>query len=48
MNTQQAPKAPRVMKESKNKIRVEFEDRTPFLTRMKNKIFSMYFLSILE
>lgn len=32
------------MKESKNKIRVEFEDRTPFLTRMKNKIFSMYFL----
>ena len=41
-NTQKAPK---VMKESKNKIRVEFEDRTPFWERMKAKIFSVYFLT---
>ena len=32
-----------VKKESKNKIRVEFEDRTPWLQRMKLKIFNMYF-----
>ncbi|MBQ9120967.1 MAG: carbohydrate ABC transporter permease [Clostridia bacterium] len=32
-----------VKKESKNKIRVEF-DRTPWLVRMKTKIFNMYFL----
>lgn len=41
-NTQSAPK---VMKESKNKIRVEFDDRTPFWQRMKSKIFSVYFLT---
>ncbi|MBQ9736205.1 MAG: carbohydrate ABC transporter permease [Clostridia bacterium] len=41
-NTQKAPK---VMRESKNRIRVEFEDRTPFWQRMKSKIFSMYFLT---
>ena len=41
-NTQKAPK---VMKESKNKIRVEFEDRTPLLERLKAKIFSVYFLT---
>lgn len=40
----QMQKAPKVMKESKNRIRVEFEDRTPWLERMKNKVFSVYFL----
>jgi multiple sugar transport system permease protein len=35
---------PKITKESKNKIRVEFEDRTPLLERLKAKIFSMYFL----
>ncbi|MBP3436831.1 MAG: carbohydrate ABC transporter permease [Clostridia bacterium] len=34
----------KVMKESKNKIRVEFEDRTPFWERLKKKVFSVYFL----
>lgn len=43
MNTQQAPKAPRVMKESKNKIRVDFE-RTPLLTRIKAKYLTPKFL----
>ena len=38
-------KAPKVMKESKNRIRVEFEDRTPLLERLKSKIFSVYFLT---
>lgn len=42
MNTQQAPKAPRIMKESKNKIRVEFE-RTPLWTRIKSKYLSSKF-----
>ena len=41
-NTQKAPK---IMKESKNKIRVEFEDRTPLMERLKAKIFSVYFLT---
>lgn len=41
-NTQKAPK---IMKESKNKIRVEFEDRTPWKERLKAKIFSVYFLT---
>ena len=41
-NTQKAPK---IMKESKNKIRVEFEDRTPLKERLKAKIFSVYFLT---
>lgn len=40
MNAQQAPK---VTKETKNKIRVEFE-RTPLLERLKTKYLSMYFL----
>ena len=43
MNSQQAPKAPRVMKESKNKIRVEFE-RTPLLERLKSKYLTLNFL----
>ena len=43
MNSQQAPQAPRVMKESKNKIRVEFE-RTPLKQRLKAKFLSMNFL----
>ncbi|MCI8389026.1 MAG: carbohydrate ABC transporter permease [Clostridiales bacterium] len=43
MNSQQVPKAPRVMKESKNKIRVEFE-RTPLKERLKSKFLSMRFL----
>ena len=34
---------PVVKRETKNKIRVEFEDRTPWLQRMKAKIFNMYF-----
>jgi multiple sugar transport system permease protein len=40
MNAQNAPK---VKKESKNKIRVEFE-RTPLLERIKSKYLSMFFL----
>ncbi len=44
MNSQQAPKAPRVMKESKNKIRVEFE-RTPLLERLKSKYLTLNFLT---
>ncbi len=43
MNSQQATKAPRVMKESKNKIRVEFE-RTPLLERLKSKYLTLNFL----
>lgn len=37
--------APRVTKESKNKIRVEFEGRTPLLERLKSKFLSTYFLT---
>jgi len=37
--------APKVLKESKNKIRVEFEDKTPLLVRLRKKVFSMYFLT---
>jgi multiple sugar transport system permease protein len=37
--------APKVLKESKRRIRVDFEDRTPFWQRMKSKIFSVYFLT---
>ena len=37
-NTQTAPK---VMKETKNKIRVDFE-RTPLLERLKAKLINMY------
>lgn len=44
MNSQQAPQAPRVMKESKNKIRVEFE-RTPLKERLKAKFINLHFLT---
>ena len=44
MDAHKAPEMPIVTKESKNKIRVEFEGRTPFWTRMRKKIFSTYFL----
>ena len=37
--------APKVLKESKRRIRVDFEDRTPLLQRLKSKIFSVYFLT---
>ena len=40
MNSEQ--QAPRVMKESKNKIRVEFE-RTPLKERLKAKFLNMNF-----
>ena len=40
MNAQQAPK---VTRETKNKIRVDFE-RTPLLQRLKAKYLSLYFL----
>ena len=42
MNSEQ--QAPRVMKESKNKIRVEFE-RTPLKERLKGKYLTMNFLT---
>ena len=42
MNSQQTQNAPRVMKESKNKIRVEFE-RTPLKERLKSKFLNMNF-----
>ncbi len=42
MNSQQTSNAPRVMKESKNKIRVEFE-RTPLKERLKAKFLNMNF-----
>lgn len=41
--SKQMPSAPKVRKESKNKIRVEFE-RTPFWQRFKAKFISAYFL----
>ena len=44
MDAKNVPQMPRVTKESKNKIRIEMEDRTPFWTRMRMKIFSTYFL----
>ena len=44
MDAKNIPQMPRVKKESKNKIRIEMEDRTPFWTRMRKKVFSMYFL----
>ncbi len=43
MNAQNADQKPRVMRESKNKIRVEFE-RTPLKQRLKEKFLSMTFL----
>ncbi|MBQ8552112.1 MAG: carbohydrate ABC transporter permease [Clostridia bacterium] len=42
MNSQQTSNAPRVMKESKNKIRVEFE-RTPLKDRLKARFLNMNF-----
>ena len=39
----QAPNAPKIKRESKNKIRVEF-DRTPLLERLRSKFLSLYFL----
>ena len=44
MNAQNMDKKPVVKRESKNKIRVEF-DRTPLKDRLKAKIFNFYFLS---
>lgn len=44
MDAKKVPEMPRIKKESKNKIRIEMEDRTPFWTRMRAKIFSAYFL----
>ncbi len=43
MNSQQTKNAPRVMKESKNKIRVDFE-RTPLKDRLKAKFLNMNFV----
>ena len=43
MDAQNMQKAPTIMKESKNKIRVDFE-RTPLKERLKAKFFSMFFL----
>ncbi len=43
MNSQQTQNAPRVMKESKNKIRVDFE-RTPLKERLKSKFLNMNFV----
>lgn len=43
MNSQQTQNAPRVMKESKNKIRVEFE-RTPLKERIKAKFLNGNFI----
>lgn len=44
MDAQNTSSAPRVKKESKNKIRVEF-DRTPLKDRLKAKFLNFYFLS---
>ncbi|MBQ8475008.1 MAG: carbohydrate ABC transporter permease [Clostridia bacterium] len=41
--TNQATNATKIKKESKNKIRVEFE-RTPLLERLKSKFLNMYFV----
>lgn len=43
MDAQNMQKTPTVMKESKNKIKVEFE-RTPLKDRLKAKFLSMYFV----
>ncbi len=43
MNSQQTQTTPRVMKESKNKIRVDFE-RTPLKDRLKAKFLNMNFI----
>ncbi len=43
MNAQNTEKKPVIKRETKNKIRVEF-DRTPFKQRFKEKFLSLYFL----
>ena len=43
MNAQNSLDKPKVMKESKNKIRVDFE-RTPLKERLKAKFLSLFFL----
>ncbi|MBO7273428.1 MAG: hypothetical protein J6V22_01090, partial [Clostridia bacterium] len=43
MNVQNIEQKPAVKRETKNKIRVEF-DRTPLKERLKAKFFSFYFL----
>ena len=44
MDAQNIQSAPVITKETKNKIRVEFE-RTPLIERLKTKFISMYFLT---
>ena len=44
MNAQNLDNMPKVKKESKNKIRVEF-DRTPLKERLKAKFLSMFFVT---
>ncbi len=43
MNTQNVDNSPKIMKETKNKIKVDFE-RTPLLERLKAKFISMSFV----
>lgn len=43
MHTNNIPEAPVVKKESKNKIRIEFDDRTPLVERLKKRLTSAYF-----
>ena len=43
MDAQKLAEMPKVTKETKNKIRIEFEDRTPLKERLKNKLLSSYF-----
>ena len=43
MDAQKTAEMPKVKKETKNKIRVEFEDRTPLKERLKKKLLSSYF-----
>ena len=44
MNAQNIDKKPVVKRETKNKIRVDF-DRTPLVERLKAKFLSTYFLT---
>ena len=44
MNAQNIDKKPKVQKDTKNKIRVEFE-RTPLKERLKAKFLSTFFLT---
>ena len=43
MDAQKMAEMPKVTKETKKKIRVEFEDRTPLKERLKKKLLSSYF-----